>query len=72
MSDLQKQYKKHYDIYVKIAESVNNTSQLINELGELPATGVDNIDNLYYALHKAHTKVIEVFIPIEDEGDNKC
>lgn len=66
MSNLQKQYKEHYELYTKIVESVNNTSQLINKLGELPQTGVENIDNLYHALHKAQTKVIEIFIPIEE------
>lgn len=71
MDNLEKKYKKHYELYVKISESVNNTSQLINKFGELPKTGVENIDNLYHALHKAQTKVIEVFTPIE-EGECEC
>lgn len=66
MSNLQEQYKEHFELYAKIAESVNKTSQLINEFGELPQTGVKNIDNIYHALHKAHEKVIEVFMPIEE------
>lgn len=71
MDNLEKQYKEHYEIYLKIVESVNNTSQLINKFGELPHTGVNNIDNLYHALHKAQTKIIEIFMPIE-EGENEC
>lgn len=71
MSDLKKQYKEHYELYKKIAESINNTSQLINEFGELPETGVENIDNLYYALSQAQTKVIEVFVPI-NKGESEC
>ena len=30
MNDLKKQYKEHYEIYLKIIDSVNTTSQLIN------------------------------------------
>ena len=66
MNDLKKQYKEHYEIYFKIIDSVNTTSQLINELGRLPVTGVENIDNLYYALHKSQSKLIEIFEPIEE------
>ena len=69
MDNLKKQYKEHYEMYLKIAESINNTSRLINEFGELPYTGIDNIDNLYRALNKAQTKIIEIFMPIE-EGEN--
>ena len=45
---------------------MNTTSQLINELGRLPVTGVENIDNFYYALHKSQSKLIEIFEPIEE------
>ena len=66
MNNLQEQYKEHYEIYSKIVDSVNTTSQLINEWGNLPVTGVENIDNLYYALHKSQSKLIEIFEPIEE------
>lgn len=66
MNNLQKQYKEHYEVYLKIIDSVNTTSQLINELGRLPVTGVENIDNLYYALHKSQSKLIEIFEPIKE------
>ena len=57
----------HHKVYIpKIIDSVNTTSQLINELGRLPVTGVENIDNLYYALHKSQSKLIEIFEPIEE------
>lgn len=61
MSNLEKQYKEHYDLYLQIIESVNNTSRLINEFGKLSPTGVENVDNLYPALHNAQKKVIEIF-----------
>ena len=52
MNDLKKQYKEHYEIYLKIIDSVNTTSQLINELGRLPVTGVENIDNFLEFLYR--------------------
>lgn len=66
MNNLQEQYKEHYEIYSKIVDSVNTTSRLINEFGKLPVTGVKNIDNLYHALHKSQSKLVEVFEPIEE------
>ena len=66
MNNLQEQYKEHYEIYSKIVDSVNTTSQLINEWGNLPVTGVENIDNLYHALHKSQSKLIEIFEPIKE------
>ena len=66
VDNLKKQYKEHYEIYLKIIDSVNTTSQLINELGRLSVTGVENIDNFYYALHKSQSKLIEIFEPIEE------
>lgn len=68
MNDLKKQYKEHYELCMKIAESINKTSELINEFGKLPTTGVENIDNLYFALYKAQRKMIEIFEE-EEEGE---
>lgn len=61
MKDLQEQYKEHFELYKKIVDSINNTSELINEFGKLPKTDVENINNLYLALHKAQLKMIEIF-----------
>ena len=52
MNNLQEQYKEHYEIYSKIVDSVNTTSQLINEWGNLPVTGVENIDNFLEFLYR--------------------
>lgn len=65
MSNLEEQYKEHYELYLKIVDSINITSRLINEFGKLPSTGVENIDNLYLALHESQTKIIEVFETLE-------
>ena len=65
MSNLEEQYKEHYGLYLEIVDSINRTSKLINEFGKLPVTGVENIDNLYFALHKAQEKMIEVFEILE-------
>lgn len=66
MDNLQQKCKKHYEIYLKIVESVNITSQLINELGQLPKTGIKNIDNLHPALIKAQIQMLEIFEPIKE------
>ena len=65
MNELEKQYKEHYGLYLEIIKSINRTSNLINEFGKLPATGVENIDNLYFALHQAQTTMIEIFETLE-------
>ena len=66
MDNLEKKYNEHYKLYLEIIESVNNTSKLINKFGELPKTGVDNIDNLHYALIKAQMQMIEIFESIKE------
>lgn len=68
IKDYEKQYPEHYDLFSQIVESVNNTSHLINKLGELPQTGVENIDLLYTAFYDAHMHMINMFIE-EDEGE---
>lgn len=66
MDNLEKKYSEHYKLYLEIIESVNNTSRLINKFGELPKTGVENIDNLHLALIKAQVQMIEIFEPIKE------
>lgn len=66
MNKLEKQYSEHYKLYLEIVKSINKTSGLINKLGELPKTGVKNIDNLHFALIEAQSKVLEIFEPIEE------
>lgn len=66
MNNLEKQYREHYKLYSEIVESINKTSELINKLGELPKTGVENIDNLHLALARTQSKVLEIFEPVEE------
>lgn len=64
----KEQYPEHFDLFVKIADSVNQTSALINQLGELPKTGDEYIDLLYPAFYEAHLHIINMFI-VEDEEE---
>ncbi|MFR2314852.1 hypothetical protein [Terrisporobacter sp.] len=67
MEELIKKYPENYKKLNEIRISVNKTSELINELGDLPITGVDNIDNMYIGLHRAHSEVIKMFLTQEEE-----
>lgn len=67
MQNIEETYKDHIEILEKIRESINVTSGLINELGELPLTGIENIDNMYFGLHQRQSKIVEMYLPIEEE-----
>lgn len=67
MQNIEETYKDHIEILEKIRQSINITSGLINELGELPLTGIENIDNMYIGLHQRQSKIVEMYLPIEDE-----
>jgi hypothetical protein len=60
----EKEYPKHFEVYQKLVESVNETTKLINELDALPKTGVENIDLISVGLKRKHYEVIEMFLPI--------
>lgn len=66
--ELKDKYPVHYAKCTEIVESINHLSNLINELGELEKTGIDNIDNLVIALNMRHKKTMEVFI---EDGKDK-
>lgn len=69
MQVIREQHKEHIEILEKIKDSVNETSRLINELGELPATNNMNLNLMYIGLHQRHLKVIEMFITSDEEDE---
>lgn len=64
------QQTEHIQLLEEIRLSINKTSELINKLGELPSSGNKNIDNMHIGLHQRHLKVIEMYMPIDDEGSD--
>lgn len=67
MQDIREKHKDHIELLEQIRISVNETSRLINELGELPSTDNVNLNLMYIGLHKRHLKVIEMFLPVDEE-----
>ncbi|HSQ87977.1 hypothetical protein [Romboutsia sp.] len=67
--DNKEKHKEHYEVYLKVATKVNELTAVINELGDLPLTGNDNIDNLHPALLATHKKTIEIFIKEDAEDE---
>lgn len=63
----KKKYPEHYEAYKEVAERVNNLTDSINKLENLPKTGNPNIDMLFEALSYTHGKTIEIFL--EDKKD---
>ena len=61
------QYPEHHRIFCEIANNVNNISELINQLGKLPKTGVPEIDLLYEGFYDAHMHLINMFISEDEE-----
>lgn len=76
MQEVREKFKDHIEVLEKIRESVNETSRLINELGDLPPTDELNLNLMYIGLHQRHLKVIEMFLPVDEEectiDDEEC
>lgn len=68
MNNIEETYVDHIELLEKIRDSINVTSDLINELGDLPPTGIENIDNMYLGLHQRQSKVIEMYLPLGEES----
>lgn len=64
--NLEQKYKEHYEKHKQIAMKINELTTLVNELGEMPYTGVQNIDSVSLALDYYCEKLIDLYIEVED------